>query len=46
MKDQPTDQGGFATRPMTNKEFYLEAFVKPFVKDHYATLKAASKELQ
>lgn len=44
-KDQPSDQGGFAKRPMTTREFYYEAFVKPFIKDKVEALELSLKEL-
>jgi hypothetical protein len=40
-----SDQGGFAKSSMTTREFYLEAFVKPFIMDKYKALKTAHKEL-
>lgn len=43
--NDPSDQGGFAKRPMTTKEFYLEAFVKPFIMDKYKALEIAQKVL-
>jgi len=43
--NDPSSQGGFAKRPMTTKEFYFEAFVKPFLRSNYAVLKIASQEL-
>lgn len=43
--NDPSDQGGFAKRLMTTREFYLEAFVKPFIMDKYKALEIAHKEL-
>jgi hypothetical protein len=43
--DQPSDQGGFAKRPMTTKEFYYVAFVKPFILDKVEALELSLKEL-
>lgn len=45
LNNNPSDQGGFAKRSMTTREFYLEAFVKPFIMDKYKALKIAHKEL-
>ncbi len=44
-EDKPSDQGGFAKRDMTTREFYLEAFVKPFIKGNTKHLESLVKEL-
>lgn len=44
-EDKPSDQGGFAKRDMTTREFYYEAFVKPFISDKVKALELAVKEL-
>jgi hypothetical protein len=43
--NDPSDQGGFAKKGVTTREFYLVAFVKPFIMDKYKALKIAHKEL-
>ncbi len=42
--DQPSSQGGFATRLMDTKEFYYEAFVKPFIRDKVEALEISLRE--
>jgi hypothetical protein len=43
--NDPSNQGGFAREEMTTREFYLEAFVKPFIMDKFKALKIAHEEL-
>ena len=45
INDNPSDQGGFAKRPMTTQEFYCFAFIYPFIRDKHTAILVAIGEL-